>query len=331
MSFQKAADLLRLAELATARYQGVSLTDIEEEFSVDRRTAQRMTKALEGIFPRCITRLDDDRRKYWKIRGDDARLMLAQGIRDSELAALELAIRRAERDGAVTDVRALYGLRDRLLSTMPGPHARRAEADAEAVLEAHGFASRPGPQVRVTPELMGVISAALKGPHVLTVVYEGGSNPEQARRLEPHGLLLGTRRYLVAREANSDGRMQHYRVDRIKSARLEADSFARAPGFDLTTHAAQAFGSFQTAAEYGEVRWRFTPAAAATARDFLFHPTQEITEEEDGSLTVRFLASGHLEMAWHLYMWGDAVEVLAPEPLRAMVEKHRRRDFPALP
>lgn len=40
MSFQKAADLLRLAEMATARYSGVNLTDIEETFSVDRRTAQ---------------------------------------------------------------------------------------------------------------------------------------------------------------------------------------------------------------------------------------------------------------------------------------------------
>ena len=36
--------------------------------------------------------------------------------------------------------------------------------------------------------------------------------------------------------------MQHYRLDRITSARLEADSFARDPGFDLTTHAARAFG-----------------------------------------------------------------------------------------
>jgi predicted DNA-binding transcriptional regulator YafY len=331
MSFQKAADLLRLAELATARYPGVSLTEIEEQFSVDRRTAQRMTKALEEMFPRCITRVDDDRRKYWKIKSDDARLMLAQGIRDSELAALELAIRRAKRDGAETDVRALSGLRDRLLAAMPGPHARRAEADAEAVLEAHGFASRPGPQVRVRTDLMGVIGAALKGPHILTVVYAGGRDPDKARRLEPHGLLLGTRRYLVARETAGDGRMQHYRVDRITSARLEVDSFARDPGFDLNTHAAQAFGSFHKDAEYGEVLWRFTPAAAATARDFLFHPTQEMTEEADGSLTVRFTASGHLEMAWHLYMWGDDVEVLAPEPLRVIVERHRRKDFPALP
>jgi predicted DNA-binding transcriptional regulator YafY len=43
------------------------------------------------------------------------------------------------------------------------------------------------------------------------------------------------------------------------------------------------------------------------------------------------MASGHLEMAWHLYQWGDKVEVLAPPALRTMVENHRRGDFPALP
>ena len=51
MSFQKATDLLRLAEMATSRYAGVSLTDVEQTFAVDRRTAQRMTKALEDVFP----------------------------------------------------------------------------------------------------------------------------------------------------------------------------------------------------------------------------------------------------------------------------------------
>jgi predicted DNA-binding transcriptional regulator YafY len=47
--------------------------------------------------------------------------------------------------------------------------------------------------------------------------------------------------------------------------------------------------------------------------------------------SVRFTASGHLEMAWHLYQWGDAVEVLAPPALKAMVDGFRRGDFPALP
>ncbi len=331
MSFSKAADLLRIAEMASARYAGVSLSDIEAEFGVDRRTAQRMTRALEEMFPGCATHTGEDRRKFWKLNGSDARLMLAQGVRDSELSALELAIRRAEREGALNEVRALAALRDRLLAAMPGPLARRAEADAEAVLEAYGFASRPGPRVRTAPELLGTIAQALKGPHVLSITYAGGRDPSRKRRLEPHGLLLGTRRYLVAREVGGSGAMQHFRLDRIVAAQLEASSFRRDPDFDLATHAARAFGSYHTQAEYGEVVWRFTPAAAPVAREFVFHPGQTTTDEADGSLTVRFAAAGHLEMAWHLYQWGDAVEVLAPEALRALTERHRRGDFPALP
>lgn len=331
MSFQKASDLLRLAEMATSRYAGVSLLDIEQEFSVDRRTAQRMTKALEDAFPNFTTKTDEERRKFWKISATDARLMLSQGIRDSELSALEIAIRAAERDGVTPEVRALQSLRDRLLAAMPGSLARRAEADAEAVLEAYGFASRPGPHVRTDPVLLGAIAAALKGPHLLTIAYAGGREPNRERVLEPHGLLLGTRRYLVAREVGGDGRMQHFRVDRITSARLEASSFARDPDFDLTSHTARAFGSYHAEAEYGEVVWRFSPKAAEVAREFIFHPTQELTEAPDGALTVRFHAAGHLEMAWHLYQWGDGVEVIAPAALRQLVEGFRREDFPALP
>jgi predicted DNA-binding transcriptional regulator YafY len=32
---------------------------------------------------------------------------------------------------------------------------------------------------------------------------------------------------------------------------------------------------------------------------------------------VRFRASGMLELAWHLFTWGDKVQVLAPDTLRA--------------
>ena len=46
--------------MATARYLGVSLSEIEDEFHVDRRTAQRMTKALEDTFPNVTLRTDDE-------------------------------------------------------------------------------------------------------------------------------------------------------------------------------------------------------------------------------------------------------------------------------
>ena len=75
----------------------------------------------------------------------------------------------------------------------------------------------------------------------------------------------------------------------------------------------------------------FSLAASDRVRRFVFHPEQKVEEGDDGSLTVSFEACGQLEMAWHLYSWGDHVEVLDPPELAAFVNANRRADFAALP
>ena len=39
----------------------------------------------------------------------------------------------------------------------------------------------------------------------------------------------------------------------------------------------------------------------------------------DGGVEVRFRASGMRELAWHLFSWGDQVEIVAPDRLKAMM------------
>jgi predicted DNA-binding transcriptional regulator YafY len=71
------------------------------------------------------------------------------------------------------------------------------------------------------------------------------------------------------------------------------------------------------------VVWRFAPEAAEDAAEFVFHPSQAMERDADGSLIVRFTAGSDLEMAWHLYTWGDKVEVLEPARLAEMVNGNR--------
>ena len=71
--------------------------------------------------------------------------------------------------------------------------------------------------------------------------------------------------------------------------------------FLLRAFAERSFGVFQE--EPFDVVWRFSPNAAADAKTFLFHPTR---------------AGGALEMCWHLFTWGDEVEVLAPPYLKKL-------------
>jgi len=96
-------------------------------------------------------------------------------------------------------------------------------------------------------------------------------------------------------------------------------------------YAAQSFGSFHSDAEFTRIVWRFNPAAAATAREYEFHPKQEMVAQEDGGLIVTFEASGLVEMAWHLYKWGDAVEVIEPAALRELVAGFQNSGIRVLP
>ena len=49
-----------------------------------------------------------------------------------------------------------------------------------------------------------------------------------------------------------------------------------------------------------------------------------LEEAEGGGLDVRFRSGGMLELAHHLFTWGDTVQVLAPENLRdLLLEKLR--------
>lgn len=326
MSYAKAHEILKLADFARARHRGVTLDDIREEFCVSHRTAQRMTDALESLFPHAVTIFeDDDRRHRWSIETVPLAALRLQG--DTELAALEMAVERLRSDGDMREAGALSALRNRLLAALRPQDARRAEADAEALLEAHGMAARPGPVVEVDPALADLVAQALRGPFLMEITYNA-----ERRQVEPYGILIGARRYLVARQPDRpDGRMRYFRLDLIRDAVMLDQSFARDPDFNLKDHAARAFGTWQDDSEYGEVIWRFTAEAADRAREWRFHPAQVQRDLPDGGLEVQFCAGGWLEMTWHLYTWGDAVEVVSPPELRAMAHSYRRPDFAVLP
>ena len=109
--------------------------------------------------------------------------------------------------------------------------------------------------------------------------------------------------------------MRLWRLDRIASADLLDRGFVRRDDFDLAAYAARSFGVFQE--EPINVVLRIAPEAADEATCWLFHPTQTLEREADGSLLVRFRAGGMQEMCWHLFTWGTAVTVVTPDELRA--------------
>lgn len=330
MSFAKAQQLIQLACLASRR-RGVSLAEICEEFGCAHRTAQRMTVALESAFPATEQRADEDRRMRWILpQRPDMQLLSASA---DELVALSAGVAALKRENMASEADLVRRLEAKVRALIPAEREVRLEVDEEALMEALGHAVRPGPRLAENAAVDSAIFEALKGPYRLRIIYRGHrDNISRERLLAPHGLLLGARRYLVALDVQKPGSaMRHFRVEDIEKAEVLAESFELKPGFNIRDHARLGFASFVNEEQLTEVIWRFREHAAEHARRFNFHPTQILEDAEDGGLIVRFTACGLLEMCWHLYTWGDAVEVIAPDNLRKMVEGHRRNDFPALP
>ncbi|NLS25315.1 hypothetical protein S2M10_02790 [Sphingomonas sp. S2M10] len=331
MSYRNAIELLTVASRA-ASVRGISLDEIAELLERDYRTAQRVVRALRELFSELTSYRDEESGKTrWRLPHKAIAPLLVPTA--EELAAMTLAEDMLTKGAGGDQVQALRSLHAKILALIPSDRSRRIEADEDALLVALGHAARPGPRPVAREAIDHAISTALKGTSKLRIRYCGWKDKEaRVRIVAPHGLLIGARRYLVAVDLQKvGGGIQHFRVEAIEEATVLPETFERKAGFDLDEHAQRCFGSFQDEVGIHDVAWRFAPHAASRAAGFQFHPAQTVESESDGALIVRFRASGLLEMCWHLYMWGDAVEVLSPPELARMVEKHRRNDFVSMP
>ncbi|TDE33787.1 helix-turn-helix transcriptional regulator [Antarcticimicrobium sediminis] len=319
MRYGRLADLVRLALKMQGRADGLSLDDIGETFEVSRRTAERMRDAIRDTFPQTEELSEPGGRKRWRLPPGTTGRLADPTVED--IAVLHRGAELARQSGDKATADHLDTLSDRLRARMPGPKRTKLEPDIAAILEADGVALRPGPREGIPTETLNILRQAILAGVWIEVDHRARATGLLSRnaRLGPMAMLLGEgRQYLVAySEWAKDVRL--FALAGFERIALTEDTFERSTEFDLSAWMQRSFGIWQE--DIYDVVWRFTPEAAPEARLYLFHSTQELTDEPDGSLTVKFRAGGLREMCWHLLRWGDQVKIISPAALRdAMVD-----------
>ena len=176
---------------------------------------------------------------------------------------------------------------------------------------------RPGPRPVIAEGVLANLRRAILGMQLVVVRYAGPGADEPATRiLCPYGILYGGRGWLVA-HVEGLPEMRLWRLDRVASVDLLDRGFARREDFSLSEYVARSFGVFQE--EPVDVVLRFAPEAAEDAAGWVFHPSQSVERQTDGGLIVRFRAGGMREMCWHLFTWGEGLEILQPQELRVLI------------
>jgi len=315
--YEPSQRLLRLALTLAGTRTGLTLDEIAQELEVGRRTAERLRDALAGLFPQLEGWDDEERIRRWRLPG--GALAGVAEPRAEAVAAVEALARECAARGETDRAGLLRDAATTLRVLMRPAALRRAEPDIEAPMQAEGTAMRPGPRPRLDPAILPTLRRAILGVQLVVIRYAGrGVEAPVTRVLCPYGTLYGGngRAWLVG-HVEELPEMRLWRLDRIASVDVLDRSFVRREGFDLRAYAAQSFGVFQE--EPMDVVLRIAPEAADEAACWLFHPSQTVERETDGALRVGFRAGGVQEMCWHLFTWGTAVIVMAPDRLRSVM------------
>lgn len=271
-----------------------------------------MRDALIVYFPQMEEVQTGERTKRWRIPQRNLNSLIA--FSPEELSVFKTAIDCLKQSSLDSKADLLQRVELKLKNLIKPEQKRRIEVDAEELMKAEGLVFRPGPKIKISPTILDKIKQAILSCHQIKMQYKSKLKGKISDyTLIPYGFLYGQRdHYLVAKHSDNwdNGKAHNYSLQNVIDVEILPDLFNE-DSFNLEEYAKESFGAWHE--EPFDVEWLFSPKVAEEAKNFIFHPSQTLIENSDGSLTVKFRAGGKWEMDWFLYTWGNEVKVIKPE------------------
>ena len=139
--------------------------------------------------------------------------------------------------------------------------------------------------------------------------------------LSPYRLLFGRRSWYVIGRSSIHRGIRTFNLGRIVRIELLEDTFVLPRGFSVDRYLRNAWHLIPERGPDREVLVRFSPMVAENVAEVLWHKTQRVKFNEDGSLDYRVTVSGLNEISWWILGYADQAEVLEPPELRQMVAR----------
>lgn len=318
MRYDKTKKILELARALASSAEGLTLEEMARVAGCGRRTVERMRDTIRDVFPQMEEISDHPSKRFHIPKGLDG---FFQDPTTEELSDLGMVIAELRDAGATARIESLTQLDKKIRAAMRHGKRRATETDVEALLRAELIAVQAGPRPTEDPAVLIKLRNALLGMKMLRFVYKGGSKPGTSRDVVPFGIIFGRMNYLIGADAGST-KPKNYRLDRIEE--LEClDIPASAPDdFSLVTFANTPFAYFEGPQE--DVVLHILPSGMEDFNNYRFHSSQTIETHPEGGVLVRFRASGMLELAWHLFCWGNKLEIVEPVSLRQQLTTELR-------
>lgn len=236
-------------------------------------------------------------------------------LTQGELFALTLGARMLEAYAGSAYALELRSAIARLAERLP----EETWVDLQQVAEER-ILFRSGAEIDLDPETWHKLEDACRNQKMVWMTYYTASrNDVNERKLAPYVLHIyrGTNPYVIG-HCHRRQAIRWFRVDRIKQLEVLAESFVPDPSFDARDYLEMIFQHEAGGVPMPVAIW-FDAPTAPYIRERRWHPTQELEEHPDGSVTLHMMVQGMNDLKRWVLGYGKGAIVREPPELVELV------------
>jgi predicted DNA-binding transcriptional regulator YafY len=309
-----------LRELEASRR--LTIDDMAERTGVTTRTIRRDLEALQSAgFP--LFDESYEGKKYWTLEQKAFRRLDATGFTFAELSALYFSRTLVECLTATPfqkDVRSAF---DKLTDALT-PGMRQFLDHLPLVIQAK---AEPGvsPTASLGRDIARLLDATLQHRRTVMRYHSFSSDREKDYVVEPYRVVFAQGALYLVAFVPEYGQTRTFALDRIKALSVTEDRFE--PVETEEDAFAHSLGVHEGKPE--RVTISFEPRIARYVRERVWHPSQAVRDQADGSVILTLDVSNDFALRSWILGFGPLARVLAPpdlvEQIRGELDQARTR------
>ena len=297
-----------IQKLISARH-GKSVARLAQDLSCHTRTVYRDLEALQVAgFPIYTDKVDG--KKVWSLL-DTAKDSIPIPFSLPELMALYFSrgMMGVLKDTVFYD--SLASLFDKIKTTLPDAYLNYLDQIEKSLTV------RPKPHKHYG-QLRDIIDqireAAIQKKWIEMDYYTASRQTKTRRKVAPYKIWFFDGTFYVIGNCGLREDIRIFAIDRIRNLELTDEIFELPEGFNVDEFMKSSFGVFQ--GEPTRVKVWFAADIAPYIREKIWHETQTIETQQDGSIIFEAEVAGIDEIKIWILKWGAKAMVIEPKSLR---------------
>jgi predicted DNA-binding transcriptional regulator YafY len=307
----------KILQTLIASRMGKSAAELADEIECHPRTVYRDLEALQiAGFP-VYTRKEEGK-KLWSLM-DTFKTQIPIPLNLTELLALYFSRNMLNVLKNTVFYDSLTSLFKKVKTTLPLDYINYLEQFEKSLIAG----PKPYKQHGDYQKTIDAVNQAIAEKRYLEISYYTMSrNQDTERTIAPYKMWFLDGAFYVIGFCQLRKDVRLFALDRIKTFYLTDEVFEVSESFSAEEFMKSSFGVFHGNTE--KVKIHFDANTAGYIKEKIWHTTQKIHEQKDGSIIFETEVAGIDEIKFWIMQWGAHAKVIEPESLRKKVQSEAK-------